>query len=140
VKYCNCDCGDHPPLPILVFVIALATAVGGLGLPAVGPAYGNAEKGVPSLPVVGVVTLEPRDVSPQSVFTGRIEAIDRVDLRARVEGVLEQRLFREGAEVQKGDLLFRIERSPYEIAVAEIQGAITRDEGALSRVRGEGAR
>lgn len=59
-----------------------------------------------------------KDLITQSEFTGRIEAIDTVQLRARVEGFLKKRNFEEGAEVKKGQILFEIEREPYEIAVA----------------------
>lgn len=82
-------------------------------------------------PAVTVVRVAKQDVSPQSTFTGRIEAIDKVELRARVEGFLERRLFEEGTDVKDGQLLFVIEKPPYEAAVADAAGAIERAEGAL---------
>jgi membrane fusion protein (multidrug efflux system) len=54
-----------------------------------------------------------------------------VALRARVQGFLEKRLFEEGTDVQAGDLLFVIEKAPYEAAIADAKGAIARSEGAL---------
>ena len=56
------------------------------------------------------------DIRPQFPFTGRVEAIYQVDLRARVHGFLEKRLFTEGADVKEGDLLFMIEKGLYPAA------------------------
>jgi len=82
-------------------------------------------------PAVTVVPVAFQDVTPSSTFTGRIEAVDKVDLRARVQGFLEKRLFEEGGTVKQGDLLFVIEKAPYEAAVADAKGAIVSAEGAL---------
>jgi membrane fusion protein (multidrug efflux system) len=82
-------------------------------------------------PAVTVVRVAREDVTPRSTFTGRIQAVDKVELRARVEGFLEKRAVQEGTDVKPGDLLFVIERAPYEAAVADARGAIVRAEGAL---------
>ena len=57
-----------------------------------------------------VVKVVAEDIRPTFPFTGRVEAVDKVDLRARVDGFLEKRLFTEGADVKQGDLLFVIEK------------------------------
>ncbi|MCU0937448.1 MAG: biotin/lipoyl-binding protein, partial [Gammaproteobacteria bacterium] len=82
-------------------------------------------------PAVTVVRTAVEDVTPTRSFTGRIQATDKVDLRARVQGFLEKRLFQEGADVKEGDLLFVIEKPPYVAAVADAKGAIERAQGAL---------
>ena len=82
-------------------------------------------------PAVTVTKAAKQDVTPRTTFTGRIDAVNRVDLRARVQGFLEQRLFEEGADVEKGQILFVIEKAPYEAAVDDARGAIARAEGAL---------
>jgi len=82
-------------------------------------------------PAVTVARVAKQDVTPRSTFTGRIDATNKVDLRARVQGFLEQRLFEEGADVKEGQLLFVIEKPPYEAAVDDAKGAIERAEGAL---------
>ena len=84
-----------------------------------------------SPPAVTVVRAVMEDVTPTQSFTGRIQAMDKVDLRTRVQGFLEKRLFQEGADVKEGDLLFVIEKPPYETAVADAKGAIERAQGAL---------
>jgi RND family efflux transporter MFP subunit len=55
-----------------------------------------------------------RDVTDYSDFTGRIAAVDAVRVRARVWGYLQKINFKEGAEVQKGDVLFEIDASTYQ--------------------------
>ncbi len=82
-------------------------------------------------PAVGVTAVVEKDVSSAFNFTGRVEAIDTVELRARVEGFLEKRLFTEGTEVKKGDLLFQIEQGPYQAQVDEIKANIAKAQAAL---------
>jgi membrane fusion protein (multidrug efflux system) len=82
-------------------------------------------------PAVTVARVARQDVTPRATFTGRIDAVNKVDLRARVQGFLEQRLFEEGMDVKEGQLLFVVEKPPYEAAVDDAKGAIERAEGAL---------
>jgi membrane fusion protein (multidrug efflux system) len=82
-------------------------------------------------PAVTVAKVAKQDVTPRATFTGRIDAVNKVDLRARVQGFLEQRLFEEGMDVEEGQLLFVVEKPPYEAAVDDAKGAIERAEGAL---------
>jgi membrane fusion protein (multidrug efflux system) len=88
-------------------------------------------------PAVTVVTIGEQDMVQSVAFTGRVEAVDKVEVRARVDGFLEQRLFGEGKDVKKGDLLFVIEKAPYEAAVAEAEGALESAKAALARANVE---
>lgn len=85
----------------------------------------------PGPPAVGVVEAARSPIRDTFEFMGRVEATDRVDLVARVNGFLEERLFTEGDEVKKGDLLYRLERPPYEAEVAARQAAIAQAEAQL---------
>jgi membrane fusion protein, multidrug efflux system len=82
-------------------------------------------------PSVMVATAAERDVTPEFSYVGRIEAVDTVELRARVEGFLEQRNFREGGEVKAGDLLFVIEKAPYEVVVQQREAALAGAQATL---------
>ena len=82
-------------------------------------------------PAVTVVKVEPRDITPSTSFTGRIEAMDKVDLRARVDGFLEQRMFTEGQDVKAGDLLFVIEKAPYQAEIENVDASIARAQATL---------
>jgi membrane fusion protein, multidrug efflux system len=75
-------------------------------------------------PAVGVVRAEKRAITETSEFIGRVQAVDRVVITARVTAFLEQRLFIEGTEVHEGDLLYRLERPPFEAAVAQQEAAV----------------
>lgn len=72
-------------------------------------------------PAVGVVTAAKRPVAEGVTFVGRVQAIDKVDLVARVEGFLKQRAYTEGQEVKAGDLLFVLEKDTYQAAVDQAQ-------------------
>lgn len=86
-------------------------------------------------PAVGVATAALKEITPAMEFVGRVEAIDAVDLVARVNGFLAERLFQEGATVEEGQLLFRIEREPFEGALATRQAELERAEATLVNAR-----
>jgi RND family efflux transporter MFP subunit len=70
-------------------------------------------------PPVTVAKPVVRDVIDSDDFVGRFEAVDQVEVRARVGGYLQEVHFTDGALVKKGDLLFVIDQRPYNIALAE---------------------
>lgn len=76
-----------------------------------------AQSAAPPPPAVGVVEVTPHDVQQAFEFVGRVAAINKVDLRARVEGFLERRHFTEGSAVQAGDLMFSIEKDQFQATV-----------------------
>ncbi|PWK73865.1 efflux RND transporter periplasmic adaptor subunit [Aminobacter sp. AP02] len=90
----------------------------------------NNPAGAP-LPVT-VTKVVSKDLRPTISFTGRVEAIDKVGLRARVDGFLEKKLFTEGQQVKVGDLLFVLEKGQYEAAVSQAQGALESGQAALA--------
>lgn len=68
-------------------------------------------------PAVGVVRAERQQITQSDEFIGRIQAVNRVALVARISAFLEKRLFVEGAEVKKGDLLYQLEQPPFQAQV-----------------------
>src|ERR1700686_1195041 len=82
-------------------------------------------------PAVTVVKVTAAEIKPATTFTGRIEAKNKVDLRARVDGFLEKRLFTEGADVKEGELLFVIEKGLYQAAVDQAKAAVETAESTL---------
>ncbi|UXN66859.1 efflux RND transporter periplasmic adaptor subunit (plasmid) [Phyllobacterium sp. A18/5-2] len=68
-------------------------------------------------PVIGVAPVAIEDTSRSTEFVGRVEALNSVDILTRIDGFLESRLFNEGSTVRKGQDLFLVERSTYEIAL-----------------------
>jgi RND family efflux transporter MFP subunit len=92
-------------------------------------AEGAAQSG--AAPSVVVAEVTSRDVVETERFIGRAEAVDSTDLRARVEGFLEERRAREGERVSAGDTLFMIEPAPYEAALAQAVASVAEAEAAL---------
>src|SRR5215470_19336477 len=70
-------------------------------------------------PAVSVIEVVSREVTETGEFIGRVTAIDKVDIVARVPGFIEERKFVEGQLVKKGDLLYRIEQATYKAAVEQ---------------------
>ncbi|MDF1632641.1 efflux RND transporter periplasmic adaptor subunit [Mycoplana sp. MJR14] len=77
----------------------------------------------PAVPVT-VVAVQPRSVTTWQEFSGRLEAVDRVEVRSRVAGAIQSAHFREGALVKAGDLLVKIDPAPFEAAVAQAEGLV----------------
>ena len=94
----------------------------------------------PAPPTVAVVAAQERDLPLEASYTGRIEAIQSVELRPRVSGALEQVWFREGTHVASGAALFTIDQRPYEIAVRRAEADVLTVQAQLSRAREEFAR
>ena len=123
------------------FLTALTTSAIVLGpLTGCGDAQQGARAPAPPPPAVTVVKAARQDVRPTYRFTGRIEAVMKVDLRARVDGFLEKRLFREGGDVTEGELLLAIEKGLYKAAVDEARAAIMTAEASLKLADVEFAR
>lgn len=95
-----------------------------------GPAY--AQGGEPAAVAVGTVYAERKPIAKTADFVGRIEAINRVEIRARVKGYLEAVLFKEGDLVKEGQPLYRIEKGLFEAAVEQAAGALERAKAALT--------
>lgn len=94
-------------------------------------AQGDTAPAVPPAVPVSVATVEAREVVPWAEFSGRLEAIERVELRSRVAGVVEAVHFREGNLVKQGELLVSIDQAPY---LADLQRAEAQVQGAKARV------
>jgi membrane fusion protein (multidrug efflux system) len=86
---------------------------------------------------VGVSIASRKPVAKLLNFVGRVEAVDRVEIRARVTGYLEEVEFKEGDVVQAGASLYKIERGLFQAAVGEAEGALDRSKAAkvLSEVQ-----
>jgi membrane fusion protein (multidrug efflux system) len=99
----------------------LLTACGG-GDPKPAAAGG----GAPPPPEVAVVTVEPKTTPLVTELPGRVEASRVAQVRARVNGIVLKRLFREGSEVKAGQLLFQIDPAPYQAAVDSAKAVLAK--------------
>jgi membrane fusion protein (multidrug efflux system) len=116
-------------MPALRFAAAVAGLV--LLLSAVPIRSGVAQSGPGGPPAVGTVQAVRKPIIQTNEFVGRIQAVDRVDLVARVTAFLDARLFIEGTEVNKGDLLYRLERGPFEADAAAKTAAVAQQQALL---------
>lgn len=104
--------------------ICILTAFGA-ALALAGCKDNSAQKtGAPPPPQVTAAKPVVRPVVEYDDYTGRFEAVEAVDVRARVSGVLESVHFKEGGMVKKGDLLFVIDPRPYQAATDQAQAAV----------------
>jgi membrane fusion protein, multidrug efflux system len=90
----------------------------------------NAQQQAPAAVPVGVVKAERKPIADALDFVGRVDAINRVEIRARVTGFLEDVLFKEGDFVKEGAPLYRIEPGLFQAAVEQAQGALERSRAA----------
>jgi multidrug efflux system membrane fusion protein len=98
-----------------------ATIIGVLGC-------GQAQPPAPPPPSVTVASVEERPITELDELSGRLEAVDAVEIRPRVSGYIQKVVFIEGTEVKKGDILFQIDPRPY-------QAELARSEGELAQAR-----
>lgn len=106
---------------IAIFVVVLSAGV--VGLPS------HAQQASAPVPV-GVVKVERKAVAASLDFVGRVEAVNRVEIKARVTGFLEEVLFKEGDPVKEGDPLYRIEKGLFQTAVQQAEGALERSKAS----------
>lgn len=84
---------------------------------------------------VGVVVAAEKSVYQEQSYVGRIQATSVVNLIPRVTGFLEQRLFHQGDDVTKGELLYVIEQGPYAAALAQQQAALAQAKAQMVNAR-----
>ena len=94
------------------------------------PALAQAPANAP--PAVGVIKATKHPVTQTERFIGRIQAVARVDVVARVTAFIEQYVFKEGDEVKKGEVLYRLERPPFEADVEAKQGTVEQIQAQLA--------
>jgi len=112
-----------------------------LAVAAAGPGCRGETKVVaPPPPEVSVSQPIEEPVQETLEFTGRISAVDSVEVRARVTGYITKVAFTDGALVQAGDLLFEIDPREYQAAVLRAEGEVARLRAQLARTESEVAR
>lgn len=101
----------------------------------------HAQAGPPPAPAVTVSQVLVRPVDDADEFTGRLQAVDTIQLRPRVSGYVDSVHFKEGAIVRKGDLLFRIDPRPYQAEVDRLSANLgqAKAEQVLAQSNGERA-
>jgi RND family efflux transporter MFP subunit len=121
--------GRTPGIALLA-ALAAASAIG----------CGRGEPGGPPAPDVVVATAKTGAVPDRREYVGNVRAMNDIEVRARVRGYLIEQRFEEGRVVKKGDVLFRIDPSTYQVALAGAKGKLARTRATAERARREFAR
>ena len=106
------------PIFLTLLLATILAACGGGNKPAAGPASGPTPGGGMPPPEVDVITVTPGRATITQDLPGRLQAFRSAQVRARVEGVVEKRLFEEGSDVKAGESLFQIDARTYRAADA----------------------
>ena len=89
----------------------------------------------PPPPEVAVITVAPQTAPLVTELPGRVEASRTAQVRARVNGIVQKRLFTEGSEVKAGQLLFQIDPAPYQAAVDSAKAALAKAQANLTQAK-----
>lgn len=88
-------------------------------------------------PEVGVVTVTPRNVPVIYEQVGRSAGFREIEVRPRISGILQKRLYAEGQPVKEGQPLFQIDPEPFKAALEQAKGALRQQEAALDRAKAD---
>ncbi len=121
------------PRKSVAIALAAAIVLAACGAKDAAPPAGAG--GPPKMPPaeVGVVTVHPEAVALQSELPGRVSAVRVAQVRARVNGVVLKRLFREGSDVKAGQPLFQIDAAIYQAALDSAQANLVRAQASLNQ-------
>jgi RND family efflux transporter MFP subunit len=129
-----------PAMPLAVLALAVLVAGGGYWyFRDKGKAASALSAQPPALPVT-VAKPVVKEITEWDEFTGRFDAVESVEIRARVSGYLAEVKFTEGSIVKKGDLLLVIDQRPFKIAVADADAALASAEAKLEFAESEAKR
>lgn len=108
-----------------------------LALIVTGCSSSNSQSSIPPPPTVTVSSPVEEEITQYDEFTGRFRAVERVEVRARVDGYLQEIRFTDGELVEKGDILFVIDQRPYQIALEQAEAELERANTQLELSRKE---
>src|SRR5688500_20102983 len=112
-----------------------ATAASALLLAALAACGKQEPPPAPPPPEVGVVAVNPASVPVQMDLVGRLAPFRSADVRARVPGVLQQRVYEEGSDVKEGQVLFRIEPSQLQAATGQAQASLAAAQASYTNAK-----
>jgi multidrug efflux system membrane fusion protein len=118
----------------VVLTIGLATLA---GLNAGCSSSSSAQPKTPAPAEVSVAEVICKQISDSDEFTGRLEAVNAVEVRPRVSGYLQSVHFKEGAIVRQGDLLFQIDPRPFQAEVDRLKGDLSQAKAQRSRAQSD---
>jgi len=116
------------------WTVAVAVLASLLGLTGCQDSQGNGA--VPAaVPEVATVTIEPRPIELTTELPGRTSAYLIAEIRPQVNGIIKKRMFREGSDVKAGDLLYRIDPAPFQVAYDSAKASLGKAQANLPSIR-----
>ncbi len=112
---------------------ALLAAIAAFGL--AGCDVAPQEQEAPALPQVSVLTLTDRELVISEDLPARVAALRSADIRAQISGIVQRRLFEQGAEISASTVLFQINPAPFKADVDSAAASLQRAEAVLARAR-----
>ncbi len=100
-------------------------------------AHAEGPPGMPPPPPITMAAVLEKDVTEWSEFSGRIEAMDAVEVKPKVSGTIDKVHFQDGTIVKKGDVLFTIDPRPYKAEYDRLMGALSAAESSLTNAKQE---
>src|SRR5512136_2881028 len=94
----------------------------------------------PPPPEVSVIKIEPRDVPVTFEYVAQTQSSQQVEIRARVSGFLDKRTYTEGAIVKEGEVLFLMDKKPFQAQLDAMQGALAQQQARLQTAQANLAR
>jgi len=113
------------PARVALMLMAFGPALGGCG-------EGAPKQAAPPPPAVTVARPQKQTVTDFDEYVGRFIAVDSVEIRARVSGYLQKVDFKDGQIVKQGDLLFAIDRRPFETSLAQVRATLAQARANLA--------
>ncbi|CAM3754313.1 MULTISPECIES: efflux RND transporter periplasmic adaptor subunit [Pseudoalteromonas] len=121
---------------VLFTVTALASVVALSGCDQSPQVSQQAKQAIP----VGVITLKSQPLTLTKELPGRVTASQVAEIRPQVNGIIQSRLFTQGAEVKKGQALYQIDPSTFEAQVATSKAAITKAQASIANAKAKSER
>ena len=129
----------HPLGRYALLSVPIAMALVACGAKDGAPGAGGPGGGMPPAEV-GVVTVASQSVALQSELPGRVSAVRVAQVRARVNGVVLQRLFREGSEVKAGQVLYQIDSAPYRASLESAEASVAKAQANVAQTTAQAER
>lgn len=118
---------------LLLFVVAISAALAGCD-------DGVNTNNEPDAPQVAIEVVRPQILSVHETLPGRVNALRTAEIRPQVSGIIQHRLFEQGAEVKKGSPLFQINAAPFDAEVASAHAGLQRAQAANDKAQQQAAR
>lgn len=123
-----------------IALFVLTALVGSVALIGCDQAADSQQASAPQAVPVGVITLKSQALTLKKELPGRISAFQIAEIRPQVSGIVQSRLFKEGAQVKQGQALYQIDPATFEADLAASEAAVARAEASIASTKSKASR